>query len=147
MVHQVAVAVVAVAVAEPNSNRPTMDLSVFTKEHVALIIAILVGLDWIFKRLGKAWDSAKQFVVGVLDERFPAAIKTTLSNGGGEIIRGIIRTENEIQSRLHQEETRRIVDAAIKQHEVQEERKIRDALEELRAEVTGSHAIPGKRKH
>ena len=124
-----------------------MDLSVFTKEHIALIVAVLVGLDWIFKRIGKAWDSAKAFVVGVLDERFPAAIKQTLSNGGGEIIRGIIRTENEIQSRLHQEETRRIVDAAIKQHEIQEERKIREALEELRAEVTGSHGIPKGRRH
>ncbi len=141
------VAVVAVVVAEPNSNRPTMDLTVFTKEHIALLVSVLVGLDWIFKRLGKAWDSAKAFVVGVLDERFPAAIKQTLSNGGGEIIRSIVRSENEAQSKLHQEAVRREVAVAIQAHEIQEDKKIREALEEFRAEVTGSRQLGSRRKH
>ncbi len=138
---------VAVVVAEPNSNRPTMDLTVFTKEHIALLVSVLVGLDWIFKRLGKAWDSAKAFVVGVLDERFPAAIKQTLSNGGGEIIRSIVRSENEAQSKLHQEAVRREVAVAIQAHEIQEDKKIREALEEFRAEVTGSRQLGSRRKH
>jgi hypothetical protein len=123
-----------------------LDLSAFTTEHIALVIGVFFVGDWIFKRIKLTWETAKAFVNGVLDERLPSSIKQTLKNGGGEIIRAIVRTENEIQTRLHQEETRKIVDQAIKAHEQVEATRLEQTLAEFRAEITDSYKLPRRKR-
>lgn len=76
---------------------------------------------------------------------FPLMFKKTLSNGGGEIIRAIIRTENEVQSRLNQEETRRVVDHAIKAHESIEAERERAAHADLIQEITDRFQLTPRR--
>lgn len=123
-----------------------MDIPKITSEQIAIFVAFMVGLDWIIKRVKLTWDSAKLFVTTVLDERFPQAIKSTLSNGGGEIIRKIIKEENELQSKLHRDETSRIVQEAIRAHEVIEQAKLQEAMSEFRAEITDRYRLKGRAK-
>jgi hypothetical protein len=68
--------------------------------------------------------------------------RKTLLNGGGDIIRGIVKSENVIQSNLHKEEMKDIVADAIRAHEEVEKMHMKIALEELRAEITDRYEIP-----
>jgi hypothetical protein len=122
-----------------------VDLSAFTPAHLALIVGVLVALDWVFKRIKMTWETGKQFVNGVLDERLPASIKATLSNGGGDIIRGIVRAENDRQSQSHRDEMSRIVTEAIRAHEAIEEARVAKALAEFKNEITGEFALKKRR--
>jgi hypothetical protein len=76
---------------------------------------------------------------------FPHLLKKTLLNGGGDTIRNIVASCNADQSREHAEEMRRIVDDRIAAHEEVEAARfgkaLTDAMSELRAEVTGEHAL------
>ena len=71
------------------------------------------------------------FVATVLDERFPAAIKATLNNGGGDIIRGIVREENEAQSKAHREMVLKEITQAITAHAEVERRDARLDMQQL----------------
>jgi hypothetical protein len=54
---------------------------------------------------------------------FPWGLKQTLQNGGGLIIRGIVKEENALQSAASAATTQRIVDDSIRRHELVEERR------------------------
>lgn len=96
-------------------------------EHFYLLIGIALGLYWIIKRIIESVNAAKSFVNHAIDERMPQKIKDTLSNGGGEIIRKIVRDANDEQSRLH---TKELEDRFVK-HEAQEEQRFRDIEAEV----------------
>ena len=67
---------------------------------------------------------------------FPLMLKKSMSNGGGEAFRAIVRSENEAQSEKHHEKTREIVDQAIRNHEVDEDRKLGLVVADIRDEIT-----------
>ncbi|GAO01918.1 hypothetical protein [Anaeromyxobacter sp. PSR-1] len=69
------------------------------KEHLTLLVGAGLGIYWIVKRVTEAIRAAKGFVNHAVDERMPQIIKSTLSNGGGEIIRKIVREENTTANR------------------------------------------------
>jgi hypothetical protein len=72
---------------------------------------------------------------------FPKMLKQTLTNGGGEIIRKIIKEENLEQSKAHTDETSRIVSQAIQQHEVVEQQKLQLAIQGFRNEITDQYRL------
>jgi hypothetical protein len=111
-------------------------LKSLTPEHLAVLVVALVGLDWIAKRIRAAWKGAKDFVGLVLEEKLPETIKTTLRNGGGEIIRDIMRSENEQQSKLHKQE----LDQRFRDHEIDEQRRFTASATESKARFDAGEA-------
>lgn len=77
---------------------------------------------------------------------FPRMLKATLRNGAGDIIREIVRQENDHQSRAAEERTIVIVKDAISTHELVEQQKITLALAALKAEITDRYEIPKNRR-
>lgn len=72
---------------------------------------------------------------------FPLMFKKTLMNGSGDIIRQIVRVENEMQSKLHQQETRQIVKDAIMEHEKVEGEREAAAHQRLMDEITDTYQL------
>lgn len=72
---------------------------------------------------------------------FPKMLRETLLNGGGEIIRAIVASENAKQSVAHHAETTRIVGEAIRNHEEIEGARFGKALADLRTEITGEYVL------
>jgi hypothetical protein len=58
---------------------------------------------------------------------FPKMLRETLSNGGGDIIRGIVKSENDAQTKTHAEELER----RFARHEDQEDRRFRTIEERV----------------
>lgn len=58
---------------------------------------------------------------------FPKMLKDTLSNGGGDIIRRIVKSENEAQTLAHAD----ALDRRFQRHEEQEDRRFRTIEERV----------------
>jgi hypothetical protein len=100
-------------------------------DHVWLLVGLAVTL-W----KGFPW---------VLRVHGPAMVKETMTNyfnnGGGDKIRTIVRDENAMQTELHKNETRAIVQTAIQRHEEVEETRFRNALDEFEQEITDKYDL------
>jgi uncharacterized membrane protein YheB (UPF0754 family) len=92
-------------------------------QHFPLIVAFAAGLWW----------------------GFPHLFKKTLANGGGELIRKIVQTENAIQSELHRSETQKVVEQAIKQHEQVEAAREVAAHRQLVDDLTDRYDLKPRR--
>ena len=76
-------------------------------------------------------------------------ITNFFNNGGGEKVRGIVQSENALQTELHKNEITKIVQHAIAQHEDVEKTRLQVRLEEFRDEITGEFELqraPRRRK-
>jgi hypothetical protein len=93
-------------------------------DHWPLVAGILVAGYWVFPRM----------------------LKQVLLNGGGDTIRGIVSTENAKQTVLHAEETRKIVNEAIQQHEKVEAMDRREAFARFEADITDRYDLKRRRK-
>jgi hypothetical protein len=85
---------------------------------VGLGIAVWKGVPW----------AIKAFV--------PATLKAYFSNGGGEQVRAIIKSENESQSKYHKEE----LDRRFRDHEIEEQRRFTASVSESKARFDAGEA-------
>lgn len=76
---------------------------------------------------------------------FPKMLRNTLSNGGGDIIRSIVRGENEHQTKGNEEKFTRIVRDAITAHEAVEANRLAMSLNAFRQEITERYELPRRR--
>ena len=93
-------------------------------EHLPLVVGLSVAAWW----------------------GFPKMLKNTLLNGGGEIIRSIVRQENDAQSLESEKRMEILVKEAISAHELVEQQKTTIALANLKAEITDRYEIPKNRR-
>jgi hypothetical protein len=94
---------------------------------VGLALVLWKGFPWVLRAHG------------------PAMVKETITNyfnnGGGEKMKEIVRSENAMQTELHKNETRTIVQGAIQRHEEVEEVRFRGILEEFEEEITDKYDL------
>jgi hypothetical protein len=99
-------------------------------DHWPLVAGLFVALYWGVPRV------------------LPRVIKDVLLNGGGEIIRGIVKSENESQSLKTKEE----LDRRLREHEQQEAARFQAGSERVAQleddfdAFTGSHKIQQPRR-
>lgn len=85
------------------------------------------GLPWALRVHGhEAFTSPKG------QEAMHKNLTAYFNNGGGEKVRDIVRTENAMQSAIHKDE----INTAIRAHEQVEAAKLKDALDDFRADIT-----------
>jgi hypothetical protein len=117
-----------------------MTTDVLTEAYAALKdnLPPLVGMGLIVYGFAKVWlflrdtyRSAKAWIAGPVDERIPAAVKASLSNGGGGIIRAIISAENQKQTAHHRAATEEIVAGALAKHTAEESVRLDQKMDDV----------------
>ena len=79
---------------------------------------------------------------------FPRVLKASLRNGAGDIIRAIVKAENEAQSQLHKE----VLDRRLKEHELEEQGRFQrgavrmSGIEDEIDDITGSLKLKRHRR-
>lgn len=115
---------------------------------VGVIIAAITIVKYAVTSVRTIIKNAKDFIIDTVGPRIDVGgeVKKALTNGGGDIIRQIVRIENEMQSKLHNQETRMIVSDAITQHEQVEAHKLLMAMQEFKNDITDKYDLKPKRK-
>lgn len=103
---------------------------------------------WCVKTVRVLISQAKTFIIETVGPKqdISAEVKRALSNGGGDIIRSIVKSENEMQSRSNHAEMTQIVSSAIKEHEFVEQQRLSMQLQEFRQEITERWKLFPKRR-
>jgi len=112
-----------------------------------VLVASVIIFKYTLKAVRDIVENAKAFVINTVGERpdIQTEVKAALTNGGGDIIRSIVKSENMDQSEKHKDEIRLVVNEAIRIHEMTEERKLGEQLEKFRGEMYG--ALPKDRRN
>lgn len=106
----------------------------------------------VYFTMKKLKQDAKEFIIETVGPKQDVAgeVKRALQNGGGDIIRSIVKTENMAQSEAHRLELKDIVTDAISKHEIVEKQTMNDTIEsrfdKFKSEVCGNHPSFNRRK-
>ena len=119
----------------------------FINQAIKALVAnwpLVAALGWLGWK-GFPWALRVHGHEAFSSEKGQAAMKENMTNffnnGGGEKVRQIVQSENAMQSAVHKDEVR----SAIKEHEMMEARKLDEAFDDFKNEITGEFDLKSVR--